>query len=121
MDDVYVLEIILNSVYEYKYSEFKFNPIPKVPSVERDLAIVVKRDVLAGEIVKVIKNVKNTNVKEVNIFDVYTGDKVANDEKSIAINLVFETFETLTDEVINEKVDKIFKALHQEFNAELRA
>lgn len=121
LDDVYVLEIILNSVYEYKYSEFKFNPIPKVPSVERDLAIVVKRDVLAGEIVKVIKNVKNTNVKEVNIFDVYTGDKVANDEKSIAINLVFETFETLTDEVINEKVDKIFKALHQEFNAELRA
>src|SRR5690554_6481117 len=86
LDDVYVLEIILNSVYEYKYSEFKFNPIPKVPSVERDLAIVVKRDVLAGEIVKVIKNVKNTNVKEVNIFDVYTGDKVANDEKSIAIN-----------------------------------
>ena len=121
LDDVYVCEIKLSPIYNYQRKEFKFNPIPKVPSVERDIAIVVDRSILASDIVNAIKEVKNTNIKEVNIFDVYTGEKIANDKKSIAINLVFETFETLTDEVINDKVNKILNYLNKKFNAELRA
>jgi phenylalanyl-tRNA synthetase beta chain len=120
LDEVYVAEIKLGLIYDKKQTEFKFSPISKVPSVERDIAIVIKKDILAGEIIDFINGIKSTNLVEVNIFDVYTGDKVNVDEKSIALNLVFSSNETLTDEIVNSKLDKILKELEKKFNAVLR-
>lgn len=121
LDDVYVSEIKLAKVYEYRQPEFKFEQISKVPYVERDIAIVLKKNVLAGDVIDVIKSIKKTNLVDLNIFDVYTGDKVSEDEKSIAISLVFSSDETLTEDVINSKVERILKELKTQFNATLRA
>lgn len=121
LDEVYVAEIKLDSIYNYKHSEFKFQQISKVPSVERDIAVVVKKDVLTGDLIDSIKAIKNTNLVEVNVFDVYTGDKVKADEKSIALKLIFSSNDTLTDEVINSKVEKVLKELKNKYNATLRA
>ncbi|MFA7436164.1 MAG: phenylalanine--tRNA ligase subunit beta [Bacilli bacterium] len=120
LDDVYVCEINLVKIYEYNQRVIKYTPISKVPTVERDIAIVVSKDILAGDIIATIKGIKNLSLADINIFDIYTGEKLDNDKKSIALNLVFSSNETLTDEVINSKIEKVLKELVNKFNAVLR-
>ena len=120
LDEVYVSEIILTKIYNYKHNPLKYNPVPKVLSVERDIAIVVQKDVLVGDLIDSVKAIKNINLSAVNLFDLYTGDKVGDDEKSIALNLVFTTDVTLTDEIINSSVDKVLRELEKKYNAKLR-
>jgi phenylalanyl-tRNA synthetase beta chain len=98
-----------------------FSQITKVPSVERDIAIVVNKNVLAAEIINVIKKTDRKGLEQVKIFDLYIGDKIGDNEKSIAIKMKFTSFEPLTDDVINGKVNKVIKELSKEFNARLRA
>ena len=76
---------------------------------------------LSSDIINTIKNVDKKLLNEAYIFDIYEGEKVAADEKSVAIKLVFSSYETLTDEIINNKVNKVLKELAKEYNAELRA
>lgn len=120
LDNTYVAEINLSKIYNSYKNEDKFTHISRVPSVSRDIAIVVKKTVLAAEITKVIKSIKNSSISDINIFDIYTGEGVASDEKSVAINLVFSANETMTDDVINSKMKKVLKELEKELNASLR-
>ena len=98
-----------------------YTPVSKVPQVERDLAIVVKKDVASGDIIKTIKSVDKKIISDVKVFDVYVGDKIKDDEKSIALKVIFTANETLTDEVINSKINKILKAIERNHNGFLRA
>lgn len=118
---VYVFEIKLDELLKMPKAEIKFTQIPKIPSVERDIAIVVKKDILASDIVKTIKKADNNYLSDVKIFDVYEGEKVGADEKSIAINLTFSSDEPLTDEIINNKIKRIISNLNYHYNATLRS
>lgn len=120
LDEVYVAEINLDLVYKMEREKFTYHPVSKVPSIERDIALVVDRSLLAGEVIETIKGVKKTNLSEVNIFDIYIGEKVASNQKSIAVKLIFTSNETLTDDVINNQVSKILKELELKHNAVLR-
>ena len=66
------------------------------------------------------KGVDNKIFKGCEVFDIYEGEKVASDEKSVAIKLVYTSPETLTDDVINNKVNKVLKELEKQFGAVLR-
>ena len=121
LKDVYVAEIKLEKILNIKPEIVKYQPISKVPSVERDLALVVKKDVLASSIIETIKNTDKKALSNVKIFDLYIGDKVKDDEKSIAIKLTFTSNETLTDEMVNNKINKILKELAKAYDAKLRA
>jgi phenylalanyl-tRNA synthetase beta chain len=120
LDEVYIAEIRLNPIYGRPLTELKYVEISKVPSVERDLAIVVNRDVLAGDIVDVIRETESKTLSDVKVFDIYTGEKVESHQKSVAVKLVFTSLDTLTDDIVNTKVHKIIKALTAKFNAVLR-
>ena len=120
LDEVYVYELKIDWLLNYVEPIRKYTPINKLPSVERDLALVVKKDVLAKDIVASIKKSEKEILSDVRIFDVYVGDKVASDEKSIALKLVFTSPTQLTDEVINEKIKKILKDLSFRVGAKLR-
>lgn len=120
LDEVYVAEIRLNPIYRHPLTGLKYTEISKVPSVERDLAIVVDREVLAGDIVDVIRETEAKTLSDVKVFDIYTGEKVESHQKSVAVKLVFTSLETLTDDIVNTKVHKIMKALTAKFNAALR-
>ena len=113
LKEVYVAEIKLNSILGKELPTTIYKPISKVPSVERDIALVMKKDINVSVDKKTLSDVK--------IFDLYVGDKVQEDEKSLAIKLVFTSYETLTDEVINSKVNKILKELEKKYQAVLRA
>ena len=120
LDETYVYEIKLDWLLNYVEPIRKYTPINKLPSVERDLALVVKKDILASQIVSSIRKSEKEILSDVKIFDVYVGEKVASDEKSIAIKLVFTSPTPLTDEIINEKIKKILKDLSFRVGAKLR-
>lgn len=121
LEDVYVAEIKIEKLLKANKEEIIFKPITKVPSVERDIAIVVGKDVLAEDIINTIKKTDKKNLEQVKIFDVYIGEKISDEEKSIAIKLIFTSFEALTDDIINGKINKIIKELAKEYDARLRA
>lgn len=121
LKDVYVAEIKLDKILNEEVETKVYKPISKVPSVERDIALVMKKDINASDIVKTIISVDKKLLSDVKIFDLYVGDKVQDDEKSLAIKLTFTSYETLTDEVINSKVNKILKELEKKYQATLRA
>ncbi len=121
LKDVYIAEIKVQELLDIELSTKIYSQISKVPSVERDIAIVINKDVPASDIVNTIKEVDKNTLSSVTIFDIYQGEKIGVDEKSIAIKLLFTSNETLTDEVINNKVNKILKQLSKNYNAVLRS
>lgn len=120
LKDVYVAEIKIKDILENNAMKHLYTPISKVPSVERDIALTFKRSILANDIIECIKSVDKKTLSDAYIFDIYEGEKVASDEKSVAIKLVYTSPETLTDDVINNKVNKVLKELEKKFGAVLR-
>ena len=114
------LEIDLTTLIKEE-NNLKYHAINKFPSIVRDLDIVVKRDVLADRVLEVIKKADKVNLTEVRLFDVYVGENVKEDEKSLAFTLKFEDYnKTLETEEVDALVQKILSKLEKEFNARLR-
>ena len=118
---VYVAEINVHKILHLVSPTKVYTPVSKVPSVERDLALVAKKDVLASDIVRTIKDVDKKLISDVIIFDLYEGEKIASDLKSIAVKVVLSSNETLTDDVVNSKINKILKILDKNLEVTLRA
>ena len=121
LDDTYVAEINLKNILNKNSVIKKYTPIQKLPSVERDLALVMKKDLLADDLVACIKKSDKQYLNDVTIFDLYEGDKIASDEKSIAVKLVFNSNEPLTDDIIDSKIKRILKDLEYKLNVHLRS
>lgn len=120
-DDVYVLEINLDKLLEKRVGKMKYKEISKFPGVSKDLAVVVDRNVIAKDIETVIKKATSNLLTEIKIFDVYIGENLGKDKKSIAFNLHFEASNrTLTDEEINKEMDSCIKAVENKLGAEIR-
>ena len=117
--DCYYFELYLNAIPPKKFKKVK--PLPKFPAAHRDLAVVVKKDVAVGEMIDAIKRAVNNILEDVELFDVYEGEQVATNCKSVAFNITFrKTDNTLTQEEINDAFDKILSKLESTFNAKLR-
>ena len=99
----------------------RFEPIPIYPTVERDLAIVVDKKVLADMPTELIYATGGELVKSVRLFDVYEGEQVPEGKKSLAYAITYHSAtETLTDKAVNTLHDKVVKHLNQKLGAELR-
>ena len=120
-EDVYVFEINLDKLLSKKTSKMKYKEISKYPSITKDLAFIVKKDIPSEVIEKTIKKNGGKLLKSISVFDVYTGESVASDEKSIAYSLTFEdSNKTLSDEEVMEVFNKIIERVEKEHNAILR-
>lgn len=117
----YLAQINITKLYDYVVLKREFKELPKFPSSKRDIACLVKDDIMVMEIEEVIKE-KGTNILEsVKLFDVYQGDKIEKGYKSVAYSLEFRGTEgTLTDDEINKVMDKILANLKEKLNIELR-
>ena len=119
-DEVYIFELSLNKLMR-KVKPIKFKEPSKYPSIEKDVAFLIDRNINSLEIEKMIKKYSSRLLKDINVFDVYLGDNIAKDKKSIAFKLTYlDDNKTLTDnEVMNDfhqMIDKVTK----EFNCEIR-
>ena len=120
-DDVYVLEINLDELFTKKVGKMKYKEFSKFPSINKDIALVVDKKSVSKDIEKVIKSAGGSLLTNIEVFDVYTGVGVGIDKKSIAYSLTFSDMKkTLTDEEINELMDKIIDAISKKCGAELR-
>ena len=120
-EPVYVFEIDLDKLLDKKVGKMKYKEISKFPSVKKDLAVVVDKNITSDEIATVIKKAGGSSLSKIDVFDVYTGKGIDENKKSIAYSLTFEKMDrTLTDEEINESIEKIVDMLIKKLGAELR-
>ena len=117
---VYLAELELAKIVKYGKTKIKYEKIVKYPAVNRDLAILMDRDKLVGDMLGDIK--KSSNIIEgVNLFDIYTGDKVEADKKSVAINIVLrKTTGTLEETEVTAAIDKILGLIKKKYQGEIR-
>ncbi len=114
-DNVYVLEINLDKLLEKKTGKMKYKEISKFPSVKKDLAVVIDKDITSEEIAKQIKKLAGNLLLGSKIFDVYTGENIEESKKSIAYSLEFGAADrTLTDDEINAILEKIITGLEKQ-------
>ncbi|WP_054955947.1 phenylalanine--tRNA ligase subunit beta [Paenibacillus dakarensis] len=121
LEDTYVAEILLSPLYDLAGSRVQYRDLPRFPAMERDLAIVVDEAVEAGALIRVIRENAGELLQNVQVFDVFTGSKLGEGKKSIAISLTYRHQDrTLTDEEVAAANEKAVQALEQTFGAELR-
>lgn len=119
-DEVYVFEMSLNALMS-KIKPLKYKPSPKYPGISKDMAFILDRNTTAGEVMTIIKRAGGRLLDSVSVFDVYTGENIASDKKSIAFTLNFINPErTLTDEEVMEVFNKIILEVTTKLNCELR-
>ncbi|MET1013870.1 MAG: phenylalanine--tRNA ligase subunit beta, partial [Paenisporosarcina sp.] len=121
LKETYVMELNLAKLVTFSLEPLVYTPVPRFPSITRDIALVVERGQAAGELQYIIRNAGGKLLKDVRIFDLYEGDKMEPGKKSVAFSLTYEDPErTLTDEEVVKAHSKVLKALEEQGNAQLR-
>ena len=120
-DEIYVCEISMDKLL-IAAKPIKYKEISKYPSINKDVAFIVDKDVASIDIVEIIKKAGGRLLTEVSVFDVYTGENVDRDKKSIAYSLTFnDPSKTLTDDEVNKLLEKIIKEVEIKVHGQLRS
>ena len=99
----------------------KFKEITKFPSIKKDIAFVVDDNVSSLELETNIKKAAGSILESVKPFDLYKGEHVEENKKSIAYSLVFsDSKRTLTEEEVTASIEKIIDIVTKKCNAEFR-
>ncbi|WP_347490786.1 phenylalanine--tRNA ligase subunit beta [Desulfoscipio sp. XC116] len=118
---VTVMELNFDRLIRAAGAPKKYQPLPKFPGVERDLAIVILKDIPARQIMETIYRAGGAILRGVQVFDIYRGEQFAPDRHSMAFALKFQAVDrTLTDEEVAKKTDAIMTALQKNYGAALR-
>jgi phenylalanyl-tRNA synthetase beta chain len=99
----------------------RYAPVSRFPAVRRDLALLVATDLPVGAIIAVARAAGGPAVREVVVFDVYTGGRIETGLKSVALGLILqESSRTLTDADVDLIVGGVVQALARDCNARIR-
>ena len=116
----FLYEVDLSEISQAKLG--KFRPVSKFPSVRRDLSVLVDQALEVDSLLQAIKKASGDILNNIEIFDIYLGDRIARDKKSVALGLTFQDpWRTLLDTEINEVIQNVINVLESDFNATLRA
>ena len=92
--------------------DVKYEGVAKYPAVTRDISLVMKKDVLAGDVESVIRENGGKLLEDYHLFDIYEGEQLASDEKSLAYSIRFRAPDrTLEDKDVTAVMDKILKKM----------
>ncbi|MFY7869267.1 MAG: phenylalanine--tRNA ligase subunit beta, partial [Exiguobacterium sp.] len=120
MKEVYVFELDLLALRGDE--TLLYQDVPRYPSISRDLALVLSREIPAGTVEQTIRQAAGPLLIDLVLFDVYTGENVGADEKSLAFSLKFQDpSRTLQDEEVTAAYETIVEAVRGTHGAELRA
>lgn len=119
--DLYAAELDFSALYEYRGKQPTYQPLPKFPAVSRDIAVVCKKDITVAALEQCIRRGAKGLLKEVSLFDIYTGLGIAPDKKSVAFNLQLRADNrNVTAAEADEDVKSILNLLKEELGAVLR-
>lgn len=120
--ETYVFELNLKAIFAAKVEEVRYSAIPRFPSITRDIALVVDKEVLAGELQTAIYEAGGELLKEVAVFDLYDGERMEEGKKSVAFSLRYlDPERTLTDEEVSAAHANVLKVVEEQFKASLRS
>jgi len=119
-DEIYTLELFIDRL-NINIKSIKFKSASKYPSIKKDVAFIVNKDMSNIEVENIIKKSGGRLLTNIDVFDVYTGENVKDDEKSIAYSLTFSDLDrTLSDEEVMEVFNKIINDVETKLNCKLR-
>ena len=117
----YVANIDLSVICKKANFTVKYEGIAKFPSVVRDISLVMDKSLTAGEIEKIIRSESGAILESLELFDIYEGERIGADKKSMAYSITFRNKEkTLEESEISAVMEKILKGL-QTIGAVLRS
>jgi phenylalanyl-tRNA synthetase beta chain len=109
---------LLSAVEKQKIT---YKEVAKFPAVQRDLALIVDKQIQYHQIESVIKKLKIATLQNTRLFDVFESDKLGVGKKSMAINFTFlDEEKTLTDKEIEPIMNKLITSFEKEIGAEIR-
>lgn len=119
-DDIYLAEVSMTKLNR-SVKPLKFKAAPIYPEIVKDVAFIVSKEITSSDVEKVIKKAGGRLLTNIDVFDVYTGEKVKENEKQIAYKLTFnEGDRTLTDEEVMNVFNNIIKKVTETVPATLR-
>ena len=119
--DVFVFELSVLKLLENKCKGISVSEISKYPTILKDVAFVLDKEITSLEVVKEIKKSGGKLLKDIQIFDLYEGEKIDESKKSLAFKLVFNDLnKTLTDEEVMNLFNKIIENVTKKFNCVVR-
>jgi phenylalanyl-tRNA synthetase beta chain len=114
--EVFYADINWNLVLKMVSTKMKFQDIPKFPEVRRDFSMLIDEAVSFDAIYHLAKQTEKTLLKNIQLFDVYQGDKLPEGKKSYAVSFILQdSSKTLTD----EQIDAVMSNLQEKLTAEL--
>lgn len=117
----YVFELDLEALMQAPRTQMAAKPAPKFPSMTRDIAILVAQSVENAAIESVITANGGKYLRDVTLFDVYSGKNIANHQKSLAYTLTYRRDDqTLTEDEVNTAFAKVTTALEEQLGAAIR-
>jgi phenylalanyl-tRNA synthetase beta chain len=121
-EEVFFANFDLDKLVELAASvKIKYGEIPKFPAVDRDLALVLPKNMKYEEVTAKLEKLKLDKLQEVKLFDVFESEKLGADKKSLAVNFTFlDDKKTLTDKEIDGWMNRIMVTLEKELGAEIR-
>ena len=119
--ELYCAELSFETMFELMGGTPVYVPLPKFPSVTRDIAVVCDSDIPVGKLMDCIMENGGEYLKDCSVFDVYTGHHIAQGKKSVAFSLVMRSDDqTLTDEHAGDTVKAVLSALEKNYGAVIR-
>jgi phenylalanyl-tRNA synthetase beta chain len=116
---VFLFELRLTPLLTKK--QHKFQELSKYPNIKRDIALIVPQDVTAAQLMDCIKEAAPEILIEWQLFDVYQGEKIESNKKSLAIGLIFQAFSrNLIDQEVETVVEQLLNTLENKLGAKLR-
>ena len=119
---VYMAELDFERIIESANLNRSYTPLPKFPSITRDIAVVVNKNIMVGELEKLIWESGEGLIEAVELFDIYEGEQLGTHKKSVAFTIRYRSFNrTLKDQEVNEIQKNIIERLEKYLGAQLRS
>jgi phenylalanyl-tRNA synthetase beta chain len=116
------LEVLLSALAQKNLSQSRFSPFSTYPAVARDIAFYAPIDLPVADLMQVMTKAGGNLLENVELFDEYRGENVPEGQRSLAFSLTYQARDrTLTDEEVEPLLEKVRKALTQEFAVTLRS
>lgn len=111
-------DLLIRSIRNNKIT---YNEVSKFPSVRRDLSMLLNKDISFEQLKQIALKTERNLLKEVNVFDVYVGNKLPEDKKSYALSFLLQDEEkTLTEKQIEGTMQKLIATFEKQVGAEIR-
>lgn len=119
--EIFYADLNVALLFNAANPKFDVQEVPRFPEVRRDLSLVLDRQVTYAEIEELVRNTEKQLIREIIVFDVYEGDKIPQGKKAYALGFTLQNdTKTLTDEEIDQTMNRLMTAFEQKMQAVIR-